>query len=413
MARRKKLVTKKVKKAQRDSNITRDFFNQGEPSTSSAEQSHSQATTLTTSTELDASVYSLKKSLIDTDHRTGVEKLRTKMSALWKEKYNMFTAEEREKADKAIKGFSKIPDPHSVVQELNLTTKRMKDVLATMDEVILNETFDLADLDQVAKQYDEQCRMYEVKEEGQMATLAETISKFASMASDTTCSNKNRLVAELDVQNLNIHINITVPLVSCLRQVQLFNMEKKFGFLNEGYQALKYRDEGKLGEGVPAYMQLSFRQRLNDPFMPTEPAPEPRQNKGEGKLSGLEALAQLQRNLKLVSEEIQELKATNDTQDFEELSCVTPALTYADVPIPEGIPDHVRQRFSDADFALEQMAIHMEEVHVLELKVRSALLAWNSAGQEVWYVHSETITPIERVDRMPTHFLSRKTPFRF
>ena len=383
MARRKKALTKKMKKAQRESDITRDFFNQGEPSTSSAEQSHSHATTLTASDKLDASMYSLKKSLIDSDHRTGVEKLRTRMSALWKEKYNELTAEEREKADKALAEMPILSDPRSVVQELNLTTMRIKDALAATDEDKTKDTFDLADLDQVAEQYDERCGMYDVYEEGQMATLAETISKFASMASDTTCSNKNRLVAELDVQNLNIHIKITVPLVACLRQVQLFNIEKKFGFVNEGYQALTYKDERKIGENDPTGMQLSARQRMNDPFMP---APKPRQDKGEEKLGGLEALAQLQRNLKLASEEIQDLKATNDTQDFEELSCVTPALTYADVPIPEGIPDHVRQRFSDADFALEQMAIHMEEARELQLKVRSALVAW-SASQEVWYVH--------------------------
>ena len=356
--------------------------------------------------------------MIETDHRTDAEKLRTKLSALWREKYNKLTTKEREEFDVATETLPVISEPRNVVQALNLAHKPNKDLLTEelltiADGVVWRETFDLADLDQFADQYIGLCKIYKDRGEGRMATLAKTISKSASIASDTTRSTENRLAAELDVLNLNIDSKVTLPLISCLRQVQLFNIEKRFGLVEDSYQALSIVDGRKPEEDLPAELPQTFRQSLNDPFNPKGPAPRPFQKKGEKKLSGLEALAQLQRNLKLASEEIQELKATNDTQDFEELPCVSPTLTYADVPIPEDIPDHVRQLFSDANFALEQISVLIEEASVQRLKVHNVLLAWNGARQVVWYVHFKAIAPIELVDRMPTQFLSWKAPYRF
>ena len=400
-------------KALRDKIKTRNFFNQGEPSTrsSSAEQSHSHATSLTTTTsaERQASMYSLKTPLIETDHMTVAENLRAKVYASWKAKNNSLPTEEREKVHTAIKESPLILDP----QALHLVDKQLEDLLPTADKVPWKKTFDLADLDQVAEEYDKLCQNYERRAEGQMATLAKTISKSASFASDSAFSTEDRLAAELDVLNLKIDSKITVPLFSCLRQVQLFNVEKSFGFHRESYQTLIIEDSRKQGEDVPAKLPPSFRQMLNDPFKPTELAPEPRQKKGEKKLSGLEALAQLQRNLKLASEEIKDLKATNDKQDFENLPYVPPTFTYAGVPIPEEIPDHVRQYFWDADFALKQIDVLIDEASEQRLKAHSTLQAWNSASQDIWYVHFEVITPIELVDRMPTQFFSQKTTYRF
>lgn len=342
----------------------------------------------------------LKESLIEieieTDHGTDAEKLRNRVSSLWEKTYDKLTNEEREKVQTAISMLPTTLDPRNVLESLHLADDQVQLVMSTDGEVEVKETFDLSGMNKVIEQYDKLCQKYKIRGESKMAALAQSISKFMSIASDTMRSTENRLAAELDVLNLSIDSKITVPLISCIRQVQLFNVEKRFGFVEESYQAIKEEDERKPGEDVPTEKPRSFRQNLNDPFEPTEPAPETRQKKGEKKLSGLEALTQLQRNLKLASEEIQDLKDTNDTQDFEE------TFTYADVRIPENIPNHVRQCFLDAEFALGELAVLIEEVSEQLLKVRSALLAWNSASHQLWYVHSEAIAPIELVDRMPT-----------
>ena len=408
-------MTGRQRKALRDKSITQNFFNQGVPSTrsSSAEQNVSPAIRLPAFSELSASMYPLKESLIEveieieTDHRTDAEKLRARVSALWKRKYDNLSSEEHEKVQKAMEMLPTPLDPRSVLESLNLGEDQIAIVMSSDGEIMVKETFDLADLNKVAQEYDKLCVKYKLRGENQMAALAQGISKLTSIASDTMRSSETRMAAELDVLNHSIVSKITVPLISCLRQFQLFNVEKRFGFVEESYQALKQEDERKPGEDAPAKPRLSFRQQLNDPFEPTEPAPETRQKKREKKLSGLEALTQLQRNLKLASEEIKDLKDTNDTQEFEE------TFTYAAVPIPEKIPDYVRKRFSDAGFGLGELSILIDESSDQLLKVRSALLAWSSASHQVWYVHFEAIAPIELVDRMPTYFVSRETPYRF
>ena len=390
-------MTGRQRKALRDKNITQNFFNQGESSTrsSSAEQSISHATSLPAFSQLNASMYPLKESLIEieieTDHRTDAEKLRNRVSALCKRKYNNLSSEEREKVQTALEMLPTTLDPRSVLESLNLAEDQIKVVLSSDGAVIVKETFDLADLNKAIEQYDKLCQRYKLNGERQMAAIAQGISKLTSIASNTMRSTETRLSAKLDTLTLRIDSKITAPLNSCLRQIQLFNVEKRFGFVEESYQAIKQEDERKPGEDVPAKPRPSFRQALNDPWEPTEPAPETRQKKGEKKLSGLEALTQLQRNLKLASEDIQNLMDTNNTQDFEE------TFTYADVPIPEKIPDYVRQRFLDAECALQESEVLIEEASEQLLKVRSALLAWNGASHQTWYVHFEAIAPIELV----------------
>ena len=327
------------------------------------------------------------------------------MSALWKERYANLTADARGRLRKTLESSPEFSDPRILVEKLQLVHKQMKDMPTTADDFPAKETFDLNDLDEVAEKYDELCQLYQQKEEGEMAHLAELISKSASIADDTTRSTEDRLTAKLDSIIFNIRSKVTVPLTSCLRQVQLFNIEKRFGLVEESYQALSIDDRKKSGEDVPTELPLSFRQMMNDPFKPTERTPKPRRKKGKKKLSGLEALAESQRNLKLVIEEIRNIdKVTDDTENFEELQSPTPTLTYADVPIPKDIPDNVQQRFLDAQFAIEQVMTLVEEGLKQQLTVRSALLAWSSASHAVWYVHFEAITLNQLLDRRPMKF---------
>ena len=352
--------------------------------------------------------------MIETDHRTEDEGLlRSRLTNLLNKNRDSLTSKETELVQKALETLPDKLDPGKVVETPDVTQEQNKSIITTIDERQPKQTFDLADLDKVAEEYVKQCKKDKLYGASQMAKLAKVIDEFTVIASDTTSPTEHRLAANLSVLNLNIHTKITFPLTLCLRQVQLFNKEKRFGLIEESYPALKIEDERKPGEDVPAESLLSSCQALNNSFKPTEPAPKPDQKEGEKKISGLEALTQLQHNLKLASEEIQDLKATNDTQDFEELSDATPILTYADVPIPQAIPDHIRQRFLDADFALNQLDIVMKEASEQMPNVRSTLKALNTVSQEVWYVYSEAIAPVEPVDRAPTQFLSREPPYRF
>lgn len=319
----------------------------------------------------------------------------TKISSQWKEKYKIFPIEQQEDVRAAISSKTNL-NPYSTLKSLKLAHKQIMDVPATADEPSSIKTFALDNLDEVAEEYDELGQKYKDEEERKMANLAGLVSKLASIASDSTQSTEDRLAAELDIHNVNIHSKIIVPLTSCLRQVQLFNVEKKFGFVEESYQVLSNDDRKKRGEEVPAELPLSFRQKLNNAYNPIEPTSEPRHKKGNRKVDGVKALAELQNQYKLSIKEIQDSgKTIGNIDESEELQSLTSTFTYADVTVPEGIPDHIRQRFSDAEFAFEEIFEIREKIAEQVRNVHRALVAWQSASPKVWYVHFDTIAPIQ------------------
>lgn len=407
---------RKKKQALRDSAITKNFFNQANPGVCSccAGPCHKKATSLTDLTEPDPSKCPMEYAATETNCRTGAETLRGEMISLWKDKYESLTMEQREEVLTAVSSETiTILDPHSLLKELKLAQEQMMDVPATADEPSSMKTFALDNLDEVAEEYDELCQKYKDEEERKMANLAGLVSNLASSASDTTQSTEDRLAAELDIHNVNIHSKIIVPLTSCLRQVQLFNVEKKFGFVEESYQALSNDDRKKRGEDVPAEVPLSSRQKLNNPFKPTGSTPKPRRRMGKKKIGSLEALAELQNNYKHAIKEIQDSgKTIGDIDESEELQSLTSILTYADVPVPEDIPGHVRQHFSDAEFAFEEVMEIRENLMDQLRKISSALKAWRNAGPEVWYVQFETVAPIQPECLRTTYFSYKRSSCR-
>ena len=302
-------------------------------------------------------------------------------------KYNTLTPQEREKLHASIAMSPTIKNPKAVMQALTLAQKQMNDEPTMADDFPPMETFDLDNLDEVAKTYDGLCKGYKDEEERGMADLAGLVSNLAVTASDANRSPEDRLAAELDMHNLNIHSKITLPLTSCLRQVQLFNIEKKFGCVEESYQALCNDDKKRRGEDVPAEMPQSFRQKWNDPFKLVEAAPKPRKKKAKKRLGVDEALVELKRNCKLAMEEMQDLKKViSDAEKPIVLPSVPASFTYADVPVPEDLPDHIRQRFFDAEFAFNEVVVLQEKASQQLLKVRGVFVAWYSTNDEAWYV---------------------------
>ena len=348
--------------------------------------------------------------MIETNDRTGDKALRIDMSAPWMDNYLKLAPEERQSFRAAVLMRLETSDPP---QALQLAYEQMSKDPAMADQFPSMSTFDLSNLDEVVKTYDKLCTMFKEKEEHEMSEFAELVGDLAVIASDAKRSSNDRLTAELEMQNLNIYSKITVPLNACLRQVQLFNTEKRFGFVEESYQAICNDDMKQRGADVPADLPLSFRQQWNNPSLPPKPASKS-SKKEKKKLSGMEALDELQRNCKLAVEEMQELKKTiSNAEKPVELPSVPASFTYRDVPVPEDIPKHIRQRFFDGDFAHQQVMALEKEAYKLLLTVRSAFATWYTTGNEVWYVVFEPI-PSCLVQRFEAHedFLRVESPFR-
>ena len=396
------------RKVIRDSKVTQAFFNQGNSDNDNSGvcscclgRIHSHATNSSDPTvssdpgDINLSKLAeecegedpLKCSVIET--RTGTGGLMLEMSTIWRDKFNKLTPKERLRLCAAIKKDPAILEP---TRALQLAHEQMSDETITADQLKSRDCFDLDNLEEVAETYDKVCQMYKDGEEEEMANLAGLVGELAVTASDENRSSDDRLVAELNMQVLNIYSKITVPLNSCLRQVQHFNVEKRFGCEEENYRVLQNDDAKQWGDDVPAELPPSYLQRLNDPFTLTGPTSKSSKKTQKKKLSGVKALVELQRNCKLAIEEMQGLKKTiSHAEKPIEPPSMPASFTYRSVPVPEGIPDHIRQRFFDGDFAHQEVLVLRKEAQEQLLSVRSALSAWSTTSHEVWYVQFDLI----------------------
>lgn len=387
------------KKVQRDKALTQSFFNQAgssDPSRNHATRSlKSDDPNLDESAEIGPGKDSLKCSVIATNHKIDGEMFNTVVS-LWKEKFKSLTYAESEMQ---LAASDSDAVDQTVNEELTLALEQMNEVGAMENQSTPMRTFDLDNLNEVAKKYHGLSKMYKDREEREMADVAKLVGDLAITTRDEQRSPEDRLAAELDIHHLNIYSEITVPLASCLAQIQLFNIEKRFGFVEESYQALSNDDMKRRGEDVLAELPLSFRQKLDNPFELTESAPKPRKTRKKKKLSVDKALVQLQRNCKLAIEEMQNLKKIiSDAEKPIELPSVPVSFTYGGVPVPKDIPDNIRRRFFDGQFAYQEVLDLQEELFDLVRHVLGALAAWCSTSHEVWYVLLEAI---------PSHLVRR------
>lgn len=394
---------KKARALARDSAVTNNFFNQSDPNVCSCcagpcrhkKAPNKKAPSVTKSTDSDTSKCSVKYALTETNRRTAIETLQAEITSMWKDSLNNLTTEQQEAIRTATRSQT-VLDDGLVLKTLRLAHEHINDMAAEAgDEPSSLKTFALDNLKKVAKRYDEVCQEYKSEEKRQMDNLAELLSQLRSIASDTTQSTEDRLAAKLDIHNVNIKRQVIVPLASGLRQVQLFNIEKRFGLAEESYEVLSNDDREKRGEDVPADSSLSVRQKLNSPYKAVEPTPKPRQKKGKKKFNGLQALAEFEDHCKLAIKEIQDSgKTIGKIDESKELQSLTSTSMYADVPVPEVLPDHVRQRFLDAEFAFEEFNKNREMVLQQLHDVNATLVVWQSKSRQVWYVHFKTIAPL-------------------
>ena len=321
---------------------------------------------------------------------------REALAAMWRERHKTLMPGQQ-------KDISAVVEWQLQNSDLTIVLKTLRDAYKKMsvhDEVktfMPMEGFDLGNLDDVATEYEGRCELYQDAAEAHLAGLARTVGHFASVAGDEKVSPNDRLEAKLKIHIADIDSKIVVPLNACLLQVQLFNVEKRWGITEESYQELTTNDLKRRGQ-LPVEGEPSFRQKLNIPFKPALEAAEPTSNPGDKKkkkqLSATEAMKQIQRNCKLAIKEMQEIdKTLRRLEEPVKMPVVPKSFTYAKIPVPEDLPHHIRQRFFDADFACQQILPLQADASGQLLEVRCAIVAWCCAGTDIWYVHSEAVQP--------------------
>ena len=396
------------KKVLNDSKLTYAFFNQAGSSLCPCcgDESHHYASKAVNSGDLDNGKFielgpgktSFILSLGKFNYGTGDTTSSSVPAIIGKEQYKKLTHARKQELQAAIDTQPAISKSQAVTQALQLAHKQITDAPAIDKQPQPTTAFNLDNLDEVAETYDRACSESKAEEERKMAKLTGVVGDLAVTSNDPDRSYTDRLAAELDINVWNIHSKLSIPLSSMVRQAQLFNIEKRFGCVEETYQALVNDDKKCSGEDVPAKLPLSFQHKWNDPSKLVEPASKPRKKKAKKRLAGSEAVDQIQRNIKLAIEEFQELKETiSNAEKPIKLPDLPASFTYAGVPVPRDIPDDIRQRYFDAGFAYDTI-LGTEEFMGLQkeaseqfIQVREMLNNWANVSHEVWYVHPEAI----------------------
>ena len=342
--------------------------------------------------------YPFIPSLREIDNGTGDTTSSSAPAIIGKEQYKKLTHTQKQELQAVVDTQPAISKPQAKTRALQLAHKQVTDAPAIDKQSQPTIAFDLDNPDEVAEGYDQICSRYKAEEERIMTKIIEVVGDLAVTANDPDCSRTDRLAADLDINVWNIHSKLNVPLSSMVRQIQLFNTEKRFGCVREKCQALANDVKKSSGEEVPVKWSLSSQQKWNNPSKPVESASKPRKKKAKKRLVGVEAVDQIQRNIKLVIEEFQGLKETiRNAETPTKLPGLPASFTYEDVPVPRDIPDDIRQRYFDAESAYahllgseESMGLEGEASKRFD-QVKEILEIWANASDEVWYVHPEAI----------------------
>lgn len=396
--------TKKGRKALRDNKATNDFFNQVDanvgpdvcPCCNNRIQRHAKKYKKPGSSSDNNHAKpilgkeSLKCSVTVTDYQIDNKKTAAPVRSLIQEK---LLSEGRVDPQSLLDAQNEIPNLEGAKQALILAYKRMKNTPVLVYLFSPLDTFDMGNLEEVEETYDTLWKMSEDDNECLLAKAAERIRNFTVTASDVKQSSEDRLRAKLDIHKFDIHGTITAPLSSCLRQMQLFNMNKKFGFLEEALRALHHGDKKRHGGDVCEELQLSFRQKLNNPFKLMESASEESKKKsslddGPVNFQSLDdALDTFRGNLQTTTEEFFTLRKTvSDAERPTKPPSPPSSFKYKGVPVPEGIPDHIHQCLFDAAFLMKEVVVLQKEASEQYHNAQRTLAAWYHASQEIWYV---------------------------
>lgn len=311
--------------------------------------------------------------------------------------------------------------PPVVKLALQLALQMMNDtpaMVAIIDHFSPMETFDLDNLVKVAEEYDKLCRVIKDRGEHEIAETCELVGGVVISSRDPHRSSADNLFAKLGTVSLNVHSKITIALISYLRHGQLFKIEKRFGFVEESYFTLDNDDRKQRGHDVLAKLPPSFRQIWNNQFIPDlgEAASKPdeeselRKTSNQGKkskqgreskpgkkpesnaVSEIEGLVKLQFNCKLAVKGLQDLSKTiSNAKKPVDLPSLPTGFRYANVPVREDVPDEIRERILDQEFAMKEIPVLQGKVSTLLYQIHHVFAAWYGAGDAAWYVYFEAI----------------------
>ncbi|MCJ1271010.1 hypothetical protein MMC22_010909 [Lobaria immixta] len=164
--------------------------------------------------------------------------------------------------------------------------------------------------------------------------------------------------------------------------VQLFNVEKRFGFFEQDYRHIRYHAEAWAHES-PQKDPPTLRQIFECPMQPKATVERTKKPKERKKRDINAILGDRSRLGKLAVKETQALNKLVPDQETQ-LPSLPVAVTYDGVEISDAFPEAVRQSAYDLTFSNEE--IHGMEVELMMLRetIRRTMLIWVTTSRKAW-----------------------------
>ncbi|MCJ1346316.1 hypothetical protein MMC31_004531 [Peltigera leucophlebia] len=171
----------------------------------------------------------------------------------------------------------------------------------------------------------------------------------------------------------------TDKVASASQKMQLFNLEKRFGFFREDTRGIIAQAESWSGRKLEREPR-SLRQLFNDPMALIE-KDSPTETQKPADL--VAALSDFRRLSKLA---LQDVQAFNQIFACEEAKLPGPPTTapYGGCRLPDIVPERIRKSAWDLQLIKEDMVNLRDRLVPLRERVRDAMIIWMTASSAVW-----------------------------
>lgn len=174
---------------------------------------------------------------------------------------------------------------------------------------------------------------------------------------------------------------------SMLCHMQIFNAEKRFGFVDEQYLEIKRQQaarHGKVFDSKPFRVNMAVP-KFYQPRKARKPNRKESEKQQRQKKTGIgPALTDFEQHWKATVKDVQAVfQGVNDKP--AKLPTSPPEnLTFYSLKLPEGLPQHIRQAIQDLEFLLHEIYPMREGISKQRDNVRDNLMAWLACDSEAW-----------------------------
>ena len=250
-------------------------------------------------------------------------------------------------------------EPHSTVQP----------------EVI--DTFELEELEEFVAHYDEVYDECASIEEDFVDTMGEKIDATdeCGSAADMTEARARNILCKQRQTNASID--------SCLCTIQFFNVDKKFNFVKDGFEAIAHQHEARHGESSPPLLPPTLTHDFNDPIgLLVDELKANKKPIAQKHLNAQSAMLSVKRLCVLAVKDVQAVNKSISDGDY--YRTITDNADTVCSRMSTNIPEYIRQAIVDFDFLCDEIVILRERIMWLRDHIRCTMIIWMSTSKEAW-----------------------------